>query len=432
MKCTGWGRYPVVDASLDHPQTLQECKESVLRNPQILARGMGRSYGDSSLAPHLLSSNYLSHFKHFDAQTGMLTCESGVSLANIIDIFLPQGWFLPVTAGTRFVTIGGAIASDIHGKNHHLNGAFSQYVKRMNVMLGNADIVEISSTLHSDLFQATCGGMGLTGLILDASIQLMPIQSSNILETTLKIRNLEELFDALEVNQSASYSVAWIDCLAKGPALGRSLLILGEHAVDGILEIRNENTINIPFDAPSQLLNHYSIKFFNEFYYHKIRGYRNKKTVHCIPYFYPLDKINNWNRLYGRNGFIQYQFVLPKEARASLKNILERIANSGKSAFLGVLKAFGPANENYLSFPMQGYTLALDFRLEPGLFKLLDELDAIILHEGGRLYLTKDARMSEHMFKKSYPNWSKFESVRIKYHSVGKFSSIQSQRLGLQ
>lgn len=432
MHCSGWGRYPIIDAAVAYPQTALDCKQSLPANAQILARGLGRSYGDSSLAERLLSTSRLNHFKHFDAQTGVLTCEGGVSLASILDVFVPQGWFLPVTPGTRFVTVGGAIASDVHGKNHHVDGTFCQHIMRFSLLLGNGDIVDVAPEIYPDLFRATCGGMGLTGVILEASLRLKPIQSSNIHETTLKARNLDEVIDAFEANQSSTYSVAWIDCLAKGDSLGRSLLMLGEHETDGMLVAPDDKAINIPCDMPASLLNTHSIKAFNALYYHRIRCHGQKRTVPYLPFFYPLDKLNNWNRLYGKQGFTQYQFVLPKEAKAGLKNILERIADSGKGSFLAVLKAFGPANDNYLSFPREGYTLALDFKLERHIFELLDELDAVVLNEGGRIYMTKDVRMSERTFKKSYPQWSEFESVRAKYHAIGKFASCQSQRLGLQ
>jgi len=433
MKIYGWGRYPVIDAQVLLPQTKVDCA-NLLKNYQIvLPRGKGRSYGDSANSSTVIETTYLDHFIQFDELTGVLTCEAGVSIREIIQLIVPRGWFISVTPGSSFITMGGAIASDVHGKNHHLSGTFSEHVLNFNLMLGNGEVVNVSKDSYPDLFRATCGGMGLTGIILSACIQLKPIKSSQIIQTTIKTNCLEEVCEQFEEHHSSTYSVAWIDCLAKGKQLGRSLLMLGEHAQDGALELKKTKSLNVPIDMPQALLNHYSIKFFNSFYYNRVFSKTMKAKMQFENYFYPLDFISNWNRLYGKSGFVQYQFVLPKIAgMKGMMEILKVIVSSEKGSFLGVLKAFGKANENFLSFPIEGYTMAFDFKMSTETVQLIKLLDSMVVEMGGKIYLTKDALMSEASFKKIYPQWIQFEEVRVKYGAVGKFASSQSKRLGLQ
>lgn len=432
MEAYGWGRYPRMQGEISYPVTRAQCVSEVMNNAGLTPQGLGRSYGDSSLGQYMLNTRYLDHYIKFDEQTGLLTCAAGVSLDDIVRTFVPKGWFLSVTPGTSFVTVGGAIASDVHGKNHHLDGSFCDHVVEMALLLGNGEQVSVSPTLNADLFHATCGGMGLTGLILSATFQLKSIRSSNLLATTIKATNIDALLDAFEENQNASYSVAWIDCLARGKDLGRSLLMLGEHAEVGSLEVKAKRRIPVPVDMPANLLNPYTVRLFNAAYYQRIRSSRIDQQVSLESFFYPLDALDNWNRLYGKKGFVQYQFVLPKaNGITGLKKILERISQSGMGSFLAVLKVFGEGNDNMLSFPKEGYTLALDFKVEPKAFELLDDLDSMVLDQGGRLYLAKDARMGEALFKAGYSRWAEFESVRERYHAVGKYSSEQSRRLGL-
>lgn len=432
MEISGWGRYPKIDAQVLLPKTGNDCA-SALKDPSVLiARGLGRSYGDSSLASQVLETTELHYFQEFNPETGVLACDAGVSLYEILNVFVPKGWFLPVTPGTRFVTVGGAIASDVHGKNHHIDGTFCEHVLSFDIALGNGEIVTASRLQNADLFHATCGGMGLTGIIVAARIGLKPISSSDILETTIKAPNLDAVLDGFEKYADSTYSVAWIDCLAKGADLGRSLLMIGEHATDGGLKVASKKPLTIPMDAPAQLLNPLSIKAFNTLYYGKVFQAEQSRRTSFETYFYPLDQMLHWNRLYGKPGFLQYQFVIPTATgREGMRCILEEISDSGQGSFLAVLKAFGKQNNNLLSFPLEGYTLALDFKVTPTIFALLDRLDQLVLQYGGRLYLAKDARMTEQTFKQSYPRWQEFEAVRSKYHAIGKFASLQSQRLGL-
>ena len=432
MLTHGWGRYPRHAAQLMQPQSVRDAIQQLGEHGPLLGRGMGRSYGDSALADKLISTRQLNRLFSFDEQSGLLACAAGISLGELLDVFVPRGWFLPITPGTQFVSIGGAIASDVHGKNHHVHGCFSECVDSIELLLGDGSQVTCSRSERPELFHASCGGMGLTGLIVAATLRLLPIESAYIKQTTYKAANLEAVLQLFEAHAAATYSVAWIDCLASGAALGRSLLMLGEHARDGQLVLPAKPRLSVPLDMPSFLLNRFSVQAFNELYYQRIRRHESKQRVSYESFFYPLDGLQQWNRLYGKQGFVQYQFVIPKAAGLEgMRAILERISASHRGSFLAVLKAFGAANDNLLSFPMDGYTLALDFKLEAGLLTLLEELDRMVLAYGGRLYLAKDARMSEATFKQSQPNWQQFQEVRAQYGALGKFASLQSRRLGL-
>ncbi|GKT13003.1 MAG: decaprenylphospho-beta-D-ribofuranose 2-oxidase [Thiomicrorhabdus sp.] len=441
MKLSGWGRYPEISSQSVKASKVRDIQSAVRQaltdnNDLFIARGLGRSYGDSSLSTNTLLTEQLDQFLNFDESTGIVHCASGVSLTDILNVFIPRGWFLPVTPGTQFVTVGGAIASDVHGKNHHLDGSFSDHIINLRICVATGDIVKCSPTENRELFLATCGGMGLTGTIVSARFKLIPIESAFIEETTWKTDNLAETIALFEEHQNATYSVAWIDCLTKGKNLGRSLLMLGEHAKQqddtDNFKLAKPSKLTIPLDMPSNLLNSFTVKSFNTLYYNRVREKETQRLAHYAPFFYPLDSIKNWNRLYGKNGFTQYQFVLPQAAGyEGMAKVLNKIVDSKRGSFLAVLKAFGKGNENYLSFPMKGYTLAIDFKIDQTLFAFLDELDQIVLDYGGRLYLAKDARMTEATFKQSYPQWEQFQAVRQQYGSDKVFNSLQSKRLGL-
>lgn len=432
MILSGWGRYPKVECQISRPQTRNELSPLLAKGPGI-ARGSGRAYGDSAInAANTIEMRGFDQFLEFDATTGVLTAGAGIQLRDIIETLVPRGWFLPVTPGTCFVTVGGAIASDVHGKNHHLVGTFSQHVREIEVMLGSGEVVTTSPAQFPDLFHATCGGMGLTGIVLSAKIQLVPIKSGLIKQRTKKAQNIEELFELFETNAEATYSVAWIDCLAKHNDLGRSVLLLGEHDESGDLKVDIRQKVSVPINAPKFLLNRWSVQGFNHLYYGKARN-DHCGSVGLFEYFYPLDKIGHWNRLYGADGFVQYQFVIPKQNGAeNMRKILTRIADSGEGSFLAVFKLFGAENANLLSFPFTGYTLALDFRFNQKTIELLRFFDDMITNMGGRIYLTKDSLMSVATFKQMYLRRETFEGVRQKYGAIAKFSSAQSVRLGLQ
>ncbi len=429
-KISGWGRYLAHDAYVIKPSCLSGFKAQLLDQASLIARGMGRSYGDSANSDIILQTTYCNHFIAFDKETGILTVEAGVTLREILKITVKHGWFLPVTPGTTFVTVGGAIASDVHGKNHHIAGTFGQHVVSMNLLLGTGEVVTTSCSKLHDLFHATCGGMGLTGVILTATIQLSKIKSTLIVQNTIKAKSLEEACELFETNITASYSVAWIDCLSTGPQLGRSVLMFGEHADIGGLHLKIKDPITLPI-MPGPVMNHITMRALNCAYWIKAK-HNTKLCVPLLTYFYPLDKIANWNKFYGEPGFVQYQFVLPKaEGIGNMRKILTHITQNGGGSFLAVLKQFGKANNNLLSFPIEGYTLALDFKISPSTVALLHRLDDMVAEMGGRVYLAKDAMMKEDTFKKTYPKWQEFEMIRKKYGASGKFMSLQSKRLGL-
>ena len=433
MKLSGWGRYPVIDSRPEFPVGDEDAMKLIEAHvgESLIGRGLGRSYGDSALAPITVHSFYLDCFRFFDKQAGILRCAAGVSLASVLELIVPEGWFLPVTPGTKYVTIGGAVASDVHGKNHHIDGCFSEFIESITLAT-TSGIIECSKTSNVELFRATCGGMGLTGFILEVEIRLKRISSSFIHATTIKTKNIADTVETLDIHRSATYSVAWIDCLSTGKGLGRSLIMLGEHAEDGELQAGSKARLSVPFDVPGLILNGVTMQAFNSIYYHRVTKAKSQSLVSYEPYFYPLDGIHNWNRLYGTDGFLQYQFVIPRQAGIEgLTAILNRLAVSKKGSFLAVLKLFGEQNSNYLSFPMEGYTIALDLKRSPEVFALLDELDEVVASLGGRIYLAKDARMSKTIFQATYPHWESFSQCRRQWGADNIFNSIQSRRLGL-
>ena len=427
----GWGNYPQQEAQLLTPTSSASLSTFIKQEKTLITRGMGRSYGDSANGPKVIETSYYDHFVALDEKTGKITAEAGITLREILKIIVSSGWFLPVTPGTSYATLGGAIASDVHGKNHHIFGTFGQQVRSISIMLGTGEVVTASEAQNTDLFRATCGGMGLTGVILRATIQLFPIKSSLMNQKIIKADCIEAACKAFEENSSATYSVAWIDCLTNGKKLGRSVLMLGEHAENGDLEIDIKDPISVPFSTPPALLNSLIMKTFNRAYWHKAK-HNQTEIVPLIPYFYPLDILGNWNKLYGKAGFLQFQCVIPKEdGIVNMRKLLTEITKSGEGSFLAVLKQFGKANDYFLSFPIEGYTLALDFKLTKTAISTLHKLEELVLGMDGKIYLTKDAVMQEKTFKATYPKWEEFEAVREKYGAIGKFSSTQSKRLGL-
>jgi len=429
---SSWGNYPSVQNAVLTHHTQDELKAQILKNNNTIAFGNGRSYGDSALSTHALYMKSDHFFIDFDQKTGVLHCESGVLLADILEYFVPRGWFLRVTPGTKLITVGGAIASDVHGKNHHIEGCFSESVQMFHLMLADGNTLACSKTENREFFLATCGGMGLTGVILDAKIQLKRINSQFINQTIIKTSNLKETFEMFENNKEHTYSVAWIDCLAKGKELGKCLLMVGDFRDDGKLDYKPSQKLTIPFNFPSFTLNKWTVKAFNWLYYKKVKEKISQQKVTIDSFFYPLDGIGRWNRIYGKKGFTQYQFILPLEQSfQGLEEILTTISESGKGSFLAVLKLYGKENDNFLSFPMEGYSLALDFKIEKGLFKLLDQLDEIVAKYGGRIYLAKDVRVKKELFEQGYPKIEQFRAIRKKYQLEKKFNSLQSRRVGL-
>ena len=432
MSLMSWGMYPKIKNTVFKFDKEETLKQIINEYDELIPYGNGRSYGDSALSTNIINVKPKDYFINFNEENGLLHIEAGVLLSEILESFVPRGWFLKVTPGTKLITIGGAIASDIHGKNHHVGGCFSECVKEFNIMLADGEVVTCSKEATPELFKATCGGMGLTGVILDAKIYLKKINSQYIDQTTIKTKNLKETFDAFEEYNGLPYSVAWIDCLAKGDEIGKCLLMVGDFRDDGKLDYKLKKQKTIPFNFPSFALNNWSVRAFNWLYYGKVKERVSKQRVDIDTFFYPLDAIGHWNRIYGKNGFTQYQFILPKETSyEGLEEILTAISNSGKGSFLAVLKLYGKANDNWLSFPIEGYSLALDFKIEKGLFELLDQLDEIVVKYEGRIYLTKDVRVSKETFEKGYPQIETFREFRKENKMETKFQSIQSKRVGI-
>ena len=432
MSLMSWGMYPKIKNTVFTFYKKEILTQIIHKHDDLIPYGNGRSYGDSALSSNIINVRPRDYFIDFDEENGLLHIQAGVLLSEILESYVPRGWFLKVTPGTKLITVGGAIASDIHGKNHHVEGCFSECVQEFEIMLADGEVVTCSKELTPELFKATCGGMGLTGVILDAKIYLKKINSQYIDQTTVKTKNLKETFEAFEAYQGKPYSVAWIDCLAKGDNLGKCLLMVGDFRDDGKLDYKNKGQLSIPFNFPSFALNNWSVRAFNWLYYGKSKEGVSKQRVDIDTFFYPLDAIGHWNRIYGKNGFTQYQFILPKETSyQGLEEILTAISKSGKGSFLAVLKLYGKANENYLSFPIEGYSLALDFKIEKGLFELLDELDKIVVKYEGRIYLTKDVRVSKETFEKGYTQIDTFRQFRKENKMDTKFQSEQSKRVGI-
>lgn len=428
QKVTNWGNFPVVEKEIKSEDSIEKIKDFVRNNNEVIARGNGRCYGDASLSEHIFSTKRLNKFISFDRLNGVIECESGVLLSEILEVIVPQGYFLYVTPGTKFISVGGAIASDVHGKNHHAEGCFSEYLETFSLLNENSEVITCSRTQNEDKFWATIGGMGLTGIILSAKFKLKNIETAYIRQESIKAENLDEIFKLFDESESWTYNVAWIDCLQTGKNIGRSIMMRGEHAFkhelpkklqQNPLRLKQKFIPKVPFYFPDFMLNKWSVKLFNYLYYSKQQKKELKNFVDYETFFYPLDVVNDWNKIYGKKGFIQYQMVIPKEkGKAGMKKILETIAKSGNGSFLAVLKLFGKENPSaYNSFPLEGYTLALDFKVNPKLAKLVSDLDEIVEEFGGRIYLTKDS-----MSKSSLTNY-------LRNVQNPKFVSVQHKRI---
>lgn len=435
---SGWGRFPVVDSDVLRPRSFEAVGEAVGGVTGSVARGNGRAYGDAAIgAVRTIGMTGFDRVRSFDPATARVRLEAGVLLSDLIDTFGPRGFLPFVVPGTRFVSVGGAIAADVHGKNHHCEGGFGRYVDSILLRTGQGEILEVSREQNSDAFFATVGGMGLTGVILEATMRLRPVETGWIRERVISASDLDAAMRALDAGDAATYSVAWIDCAARGRELGRSLIYLGEHAgkdelaegADAFPAGKNPG-LAVPIDLPSMTLNRYSIRAFNELYYRMgARRAGGSHVVSLYPYFFPLDAIADWNRIYGRRGFLQHQCVIPQAgARAVLGEILDRVARRGDASFLAVLKKLGQG-DGILSFPLPGYTLALDFPAKGDILNFLDEIDRLVVAAGGRLYLAKDARQSRATFEAGYPALSRFNAIRKSLDPKGSIRSKLSQRL---
>ena len=437
MKISGWGRYPLVETHLVSPHTEQDLRDHIAKG--CIARGNGRAYGDSAVSTATtLHMRRFNRMLGFDAHTGILEAEAGVLLEDIIKVFLPQGWFPWVTPGTKFVTLGGMIAADVHGKNHHINGGMSGTLTWIDVMTADGSIQRLNP--DDPYFALTCGGMGLTGIILRAAIKLRRVETGYIEQRTLPAPNLKVALEMLNAAQGATYSVAWIDCLSKGAALGRALIMLGEHAKHSALHsalhsdpyaLKPRRKWTMPMAAPQLLLNQYTARAFNAAYWRAGQRKTEPALTDWDRYFYPLDAILGWNRIYGRHGFLQFQCVLPhKTAEAGLEALLQATSDAGLGAFLAVLKQMG-SEAGGISFPSPGLTLAIDFPNNRNSLKLMKCLDQIVLAHEGRFYLAKDARLSAQTLNASDPRMAPFAQMRQITKAGDRFYSAQSRRLKL-
>ena len=411
---TSWGRYP----SAQHTRVRSAAWQSdvdLADTTSILPVGYRRSYGDSctNAGGELLDLRGLDHFLEFNPQTGVLRCEAGVSLAEVIRVALPQGWFLPVTPGTKFVSVGGAIAHDIHGKNHHCAGTFGCHVQRFELIRSDGEPLLCWREQNADYFYATLGGLGLTGVVTWAEIQLKKVNSASITAEQIPFHGFEEFSQlSSESDSGFEYTVAWIDCLSENL---RGIFFRGNHADDGDFAFDQRSlapSLQVPVDLPEFALNRYSMKLFNASYFHanSMKGSGAKRTD-INSFFYPLDALGNWNRIYGRRGFLQYQCVVPSEQGAAMQEILRAIAKSSQGSFLAVLKKFGDRSSGgLLSFPRPGFTLAVDFAMHGDeTLRLLDRVDEITRSAGGAVYPAKDARMSPVTFRASFPRLEEFK-----------------------
>ncbi len=440
MILSGWGNYPRAEVSLGRAGTRAEAVAAVAAQPSLIARGNGRAYGDAALnTTATLSMLPCDRLIAFDADSGLVTCEAGLLLSDLLDLFVPRGWFPPVTPGTRFVTIGGMVAADVHGKNHHGAGSFGAHVEAIELVVADGRVLRCSHQENATLFDATIGGMGLTGVILTVCFRLIRIETAYIRQRTERAADLAQAMALFDAHPEATYSVAWIDCLSQGDALGRSLVYFGEPARIQDLAAKERaaplacpagGALTVPVEPPTVLLNRWSVTAFNALYYSRAK--EGEALIDYRRYFYPLDNLRAWNRLYGKRGFLQYQCVLPRAASpAGMTALLQRISRSGLGSFLAVLKAMGPAAPlGMLSFPQEGFTLALDFPAHRRSFALLAELDAITRDHGGRIYLAKDSRGLPDLLN-NYPRLADFRAQKRAIDPQGKFSSLLSQRLGL-
>lgn len=441
IELSGFGKYPKTKCKVTQPQGLFDINE-ILKKSSVIPRGLGRSYGDASLNVNgiVAETALMNRFISFDETSGVVNCEAGVTYKDLLETFVIRGWFPAVTPGTKYVTMGGAIASDVHGKNHHKVGSISSFVRSLRILTASGEIIECSRDKNSGLFWATIGGMGLTGFILDCEIQLKKITSPYIFNKAIKLGNLDTLFDKIEeFNDIYHYSVAWIDVVAKGSSYGRGILLLGNNAdIDELpekLKKRSqfkyiEKKVSVPFEIPFNTLNKLTVSLFNSGIYLTARN--TEDFQHYDKYFYPLDFVLDWNHIYSKNGLIQYQLNVPLEkGKEAIDKVLKKVVSYGGGSFLAVIKKMGN-QDGILSFPFEGYTLSMDFPVKKGTIEMCHELDLILLDYGGRTYLTKDSILDEYTFKQMYNGyWEKWMEIKMKYDPNNKFTSNLGRRIGL-
>ncbi|WP_406494862.1 FAD-binding oxidoreductase [Streptomyces sp. NBC_01604] len=443
---TGWGRTAPTTARLIRPRTYEEAAAAVRDCGARggIPRGLGRAYGDAAqnAGGSVLDMTGLDRIHAIDADEGIVLCDAGISLHRLTEVLLPLGWFVPVTPGTRHVTVGGAIGADIHGKNHHVSGSFSRHVLSLELLTADGGVRAVGP--GTPLFDATAGGMGLTGVILTATVRLQPVETSLMSVDTERARDLDDLMARLTAtDHQYRYSVAWIDLLARGAATGRAVLTRGDHAPlkalpkrtrarRDPLAFRTSRLPAAPAFLPEGLLSRTTVGLFNELWYRKAPRARTGELQRLSTFFHPLDGVPHWNRVYGRGGFVQYQFVVGHGQEDAVRRIVRRVSQRRYPSFLAVLKRFGDADPGWLSFPVPGWTLALDIPAHlPGLGAFLDELDEEVAAAGGRVCLAKDSRLRPELLTAMYPRLADFRALRAELDPRGVFVSDLARRLGL-
>ncbi len=415
MTLESWGRYPK-STSTDIVHFSWPFSELPKDRKSFISHGQGRSYGDACLnnSGTVLSTKLLNRLISFNSETGLLRCEAGISLSDILKFSVPLGWFLPVTPGTKFVSIGGAIANDIHGKNHHVSGNFGHHVEQFELLRSDGQRLICSPKKNSEYFYATIGGLGLTGLIIWADVRLKKISGPFIKMDSIKFSSLKEFFEISRASDKDSeYTVAWLDCVASGDQFGRGIFMKGDHSdrKGRDKDAYKSGFLTVPFDFPNWALNSTSVKAFNTLYYNKQQTKSVTKTVHYDPFFYPLDSVSNWNRIYGKDGFLQFQCIVPKvDGEEAINLILKEIVSAQSASFLAVLKEFGDKESlGLMSFPREGITLCLDFAFRgEETLKLFRKLHDIVFDNGGAIYPAKDACMTENEFRSCFPKLQEF------------------------
>jgi decaprenylphospho-beta-D-ribofuranose 2-oxidase len=433
---SGWGRTSPSVASLASPASEDEVRAQLATKEPMIARGLGRSYGDAAqLSGGLVLSNLGLREVGVIDEKGVVTLGAGVSVDDLLRASIPQGWFIPVTPGTRQVTIGGAIAADVHGKNHHRDGSFANHVLEMHLDTPSGSF-HVSPSNDPELFWGTVGAMGLTGVITSATLQLLRIETDQVLVDTERFARLDQVMAAMvERDHLYHYSVAWVDCMTRGPRMGRAILTRGNHArahdLDAVnLKAPSGARFGVPFDAPGGLLNPLSVRVFNELWFRSAPTFRESEPQGLSTFFHPLDGVRDWNRLYGKRGFVQYQFCVSDAASDTMGEAITRLSSSGVASFLAVLKRFGPGNASPLSFPMPGWTLALDLPIgASALPGVLDDLDAMVLDAQGRIYFAKDARLAPEHLGAMYPRLDEFLAVKRRVDPENQMTSDLARRL---
>jgi decaprenylphospho-beta-D-ribofuranose 2-oxidase len=439
IKLEGWGRTSRGAMTACRPERISEARERMREAEPgggVIAHGGGRAYGDAALnsAGRVLLTRRLDRMLAFDPQTGLLETEPGVSFADLLATFLPRGWLAPATPGTAFATLGGAIANDVHGKNHDRMGSFGDHVAWIDLMLPSGEAVRVTEASHPRLFQATVGGLGLTGLVTGLGLRMMRVPSGAVRVRERRCRDLDSFLAALaEARSRATYSVGWIDGLAQGGALGRGILEEAEPEPSASLASDARRAWRVPLDFPGFVLNGATVALFNAAYYRRVPAGGRERISGYGRFLYPLDSIRDWNHIYGTGGFYQFQCVLPDEsAPQGLRRMLEEIASSGRASFLAVLKTLGGEGRGFLSFPKRGFTLALDFPRRPGVEELLARLERLTLDQGGRIYLAKDAALSPQGFRRMYPLLPEFQAVLEEVDPQRRLNSDMARRLKIR